>query len=86
MKSMKCQTSFCSRCQHYTPEGRRGGQCGLLGAPVRGGWKACSLAIPAFFTQLSTPESLEILLHSQDVDLQKVIAEEKQTLEAIYSS
>ena len=41
-----CQ--HCRHCRHFMPEGRRGGNCEQLGAPVRGVWKACSLAIPAF--------------------------------------
>lgn len=41
-----CQ--HCRHCRHFVPEGRRGGNCEQLGVLVRGGWKACSLAIPAF--------------------------------------
>ncbi|MGA9382794.1 MAG: hypothetical protein WBV73_28875 [Phormidium sp.] len=41
-------TSACKSCRFYTPEGRRGGNCQQLGVPVRGGWKACSLALPPF--------------------------------------
>lgn len=40
--------SACRWCQHYTPEGRRGGLCDQLHVPVQGSWKACPLAIPAF--------------------------------------
>lgn len=39
---------MCRHCQHYLVEGRRGGQCQQLGAPVLGRWKACQLAIPPF--------------------------------------
>jgi hypothetical protein len=38
----------CRFCKYYTPEGRRGGECQKLGALVKGSWKPCSLAIPAF--------------------------------------
>ncbi|MBF2064240.1 MAG: hypothetical protein IGS39_07440 [Calothrix sp. C42_A2020_038] len=48
MKSIKFLTSACRYCRHYNPEGRRGGNCQQLGAPVQGHWKACSLALPAF--------------------------------------
>lgn len=48
MKTLSCATSACRYCGHFIPEGRRGGNCEQLGVPVRGGWKACSLAIPAF--------------------------------------
>ncbi len=48
MKHVKLLTSACRYCQYYKPEGRRGGLCQQLGAPVQGSWKACSLAIPPF--------------------------------------
>lgn len=41
-------TSACRYCQHYQPEGRRGGECQMLGVRVQGNWKACSLAVSAF--------------------------------------
>ena len=41
-------TSACRHCRHYTPEGRRGGVCALLGGFVQSHWKACSLAISPF--------------------------------------
>lgn len=48
MKQIKFLTSACKYCRYYQPEGRRGGVCQQLGAPVRGSWKACSLALPPF--------------------------------------
>ncbi len=48
MKSFNCSTSACRYCRHYQPEGRRGGMCQQLGVPVRGHWKACSLALAPF--------------------------------------
>lgn len=48
MKSLNLPTSACRYCRYYQPEGRRGGLCQTLGAPVQGSWKACSFAIPAF--------------------------------------
>lgn len=48
MKTSNCQSSSCRHCRFYTPEGRRGGNCQQLGVLVRGGWKACSLALPPF--------------------------------------
>ncbi|QYX33399.1 hypothetical protein [Sphaerospermopsis torques-reginae] len=56
MKPINPLTSACRYCRHYQPEGRRGGMCQQLNAPVQAGWKACSLAIPAF---APTWESLE---------------------------
>jgi hypothetical protein len=48
MTSCNLPTSACRYCQHYQPEGRRGGQCQILDVPVQGNWKACSLAVSAF--------------------------------------
>ncbi|MFB2938941.1 hypothetical protein ACE1B6_27120 [Aerosakkonemataceae cyanobacterium BLCC-F154] len=55
-------TSACKSCRYYTPEGRRGGNCQQLGVPVRGGWKACSLALPPFAPSW---ESLEEIFNLQ---------------------
>jgi hypothetical protein len=48
MKPIKVLTSACRYCRHYKPEGRRGGLCQQLGAPVLASWKACSFALPPF--------------------------------------
>ena len=48
MKTLNLHTSACLVCRYYQPTGRRGGMCRLLSAPVRGSWKACSLALPPF--------------------------------------
>ncbi len=48
MKTIKNLTSACRYCRYYKPEGRRGGMCQQLGAPVLASWKACSLALPPF--------------------------------------
>lgn len=48
MRTLNLAALACRHCQHYTPEGRRGGHCHQLGVPVQGCWKACSLAIPPF--------------------------------------
>jgi|GEM_PF-1703455 len=48
MTTLNSAISFCRNCQFYSGEGRRGGQCSRLGAPVSGSWSACSLAIPPF--------------------------------------
>ncbi|MUH00183.1 hypothetical protein F7734_51115 [Scytonema sp. UIC 10036] len=58
MKSIKFLTSACRYCRHYQPEGRRGGMCQQLGAPVRGDWKACSLALPPFAPSWETLEDV----------------------------
>jgi len=56
MKPHKFLTSACRYCRHYNPEGRRGGMCQQLGAPVQGSWKACSLALPPFAPSWETLE------------------------------
>lgn len=61
MDTRPCQPLRCSRCRCYTPEGRRGGYCSLLGAPVQGGWDACSLAVPVFMASIPELDPLELL-------------------------
>ncbi|NJR50995.1 MAG: hypothetical protein HC780_16875 [Leptolyngbyaceae cyanobacterium CSU_1_3] len=48
MKSPDSLASACRHCRHYVPQGRRGGHCNQLSVPVRGSWRACSLALPVF--------------------------------------
>ncbi len=48
MKTIKNLTSACRYCRYYQPEGRRGGICQQLGAPVQANWKACCLSLPPF--------------------------------------
>ncbi len=48
MKTLHFPTSACRCCRYYQPEGRRGGMCQQLNVPVRGSWKACSLALSPF--------------------------------------
>jgi len=38
----------CRFCQHYVPEGRRGGLCLKLHAPVQANWSACPLVNDPF--------------------------------------
>ncbi|MEA5573727.1 hypothetical protein [Calothrix sp. UHCC 0171] len=58
MKNIKFLTSACKYCRYYNPEGRRGGNCQQLGAPVLGHWKACSLALPPFAPSWETLEDV----------------------------
>jgi len=60
MNNSNCQASACRYCRHFTPEGRRGGNCQQLGVPVRGGWKACPLAMPAFAPSWESLEDSEL--------------------------
>ncbi|MBW4651152.1 MAG: hypothetical protein KME06_21045 [Kastovskya adunca ATA6-11-RM4] len=58
MKTSNFLTSACRLCRYYKPEGRRGGMCQQLGAPVRGSWNACKLALPAFAPSWETIEEV----------------------------
>jgi hypothetical protein len=63
-------TSACGHCRHYTPEGRRGGVCALLGGFVQSHWKACSLAISPFGTSWENIEEIG-LWQEQTLTLQE---------------
>ncbi|AKG23847.1 hypothetical protein [Calothrix sp. 336/3] len=58
MTPIKFLTSACRYCRYYKPEGRRGGVCQQLGAPVQAKWKACSLALPPFAPSWETLEDV----------------------------
>ncbi|MDC0834431.1 hypothetical protein POG22_15695 [Geitlerinema sp. CS-897] len=79
MKPQSCPISTCRSCRYYTPEGRRGGQCQQLGAPVCGGWKACSLGFPPFAPSWEYLEkSMTIVSH--EAVLHDIIHEEKRPI------
>lgn len=84
MDSSDHLTSTCRCCQHYSPEGRRGGQCQQLHVPVKGGWKSCQLAIPVFAMSWEMGEIIEIQ-HQPSV-LQDAIAADYHPLESLNSS
>lgn len=50
--------SVCKHCRHYSPQGRRGGMCQKLNAPVRGDWQACSLVNSPFMPTWETWEEI----------------------------
>jgi len=58
MRTQNDLPSVCRHCRHYSPQGRRGGMCQKLNAPVQGNWQACSLANYPF---LLTWEMLETI-------------------------
>lgn len=58
MSASSCLASACRYCRHFTPEGRRGGNCQQLGVPVRGNWKACALAMPPFAPSWENSEAI----------------------------
>ncbi|MCS6813906.1 MAG: hypothetical protein NZ772_10115 [Cyanobacteria bacterium] len=63
VKTSPNSTSSCRYCIHYTPSGRRGGNCQQLGVPVQSSWKACPLALRAFS---SAWDSVDISAEWQD--------------------
>ena len=88
MKSIQNFTvNSCRNCRHFASIGRRGGNCQQLGAPVRGSWKACPLAV-AFFAPSwesledawSLPDATPVLAAhtSKNVALERVEADVEQ--------
>ncbi len=74
----------CRFCKHYSPEGRRGGECQKLGALVKGDWKPCRLAIPAFSP--SWDELQQVVTAQQTVHLEAADeALATQTLDPAFS-
>lgn len=71
MNTLTFPGSACRYCRHYNVEGRRGGMCKQLGVPVRGTWKACSLALPPFAPSW---ESLDGLLQDNKVMLEEALS------------
>ncbi|MCG5061266.1 hypothetical protein VB834_07175 [Limnoraphis robusta Tam1] len=65
-------TSSCRCCQYYTPEGRRGGHCSQLHVPVKGGWKACHLAMLAFSSPWEEAQKMVVLPQKVEVLPDKV--------------
>lgn len=83
--SLNPVTLACRSCRFYTPEGRRGGHCQQLGVPVRGGWSACSLALPPFAPSWESLEELlgwqkEVLMLQEVLPLESSQLEEAQPL------
>lgn len=84
MDSSENLTSTCRCCQYYTPEGRRGGQCQQLHVPVKGGWRACQLAIPAFAMSWEIKEIMEI--QHQSAVLEETLGVDHTSLQSLNSS
>lgn len=63
----------CRHCQHYSPEGRRGGICQKLMAPVESNWKACSLVLPPFAPSWENQNNVAIWHQKIDKTLEVVL-------------
>jgi hypothetical protein len=87
MKTPNALTSACRYCRYFQPEGRRGGLCQQLGAPVRGEWKACALALPPFAPSWEVLEEMVILSAAEQKTLNpKVCDRSLEYLEAQLSA
>jgi hypothetical protein len=64
MKTANFLTSSCRYCRYYQGEGRRGGNCQQLGVPVKGQWKACTLAASPFNSVWEDIEKIVDLEHA----------------------
>jgi hypothetical protein len=74
MNSSGNSITACRLCQHYSPEGRRGGLCGKLDVPVQPSWDACSLAAHPFTDWQSSHEFNSLIQESLTESLQETIA------------
>jgi len=64
--------SSCRNCRFYQSEGRRGGECHQLSAPVQGNWEACRLAAHPFsadWKELEELMGMPSLLNLQEMTL-----------------
>ena len=68
MNSLGNSVTACRLCQHYSPEGRRGGYCGKLDVPVLSKWEACSLAAHPFEPSCLSTNNLNTLLYESIPD------------------
>ena len=48
MQPSACNQFACSKCQFFQPDGRYHGSSNKMNVTVKGEWKACHLALPAF--------------------------------------
>lgn len=74
MKEIDFSTSVCRYCRFYSPEGRRGGSCEMLGVTVQGSWKACTLASSPFETTLKKLEHIFHLDTPEQVKLDRAVS------------
>jgi len=78
MKTTNHLPSVCRYCRHYSPQGRRGGVCQKLSAPVRGDWQACSLANSPFLPTWETWEEITLVENHHFQVVNPVVAQTSQ--------
>lgn len=78
MRTTNHLPSVCRYCRHYSPQGRRGGMCQKLSAPVRGDWQACSLANAPFLPTWETWEEITRLENHRFQVVKPVVAKKTQ--------
>ncbi|HEY9824625.1 MAG TPA: hypothetical protein V6D19_04195 [Stenomitos sp.] len=79
MKTTLQSDLACRLCQHFAPEGRRGGTCQALDVPVHGEWNACPL-LKLQFSQC--PERVTVLSPPKPVLPQPVALQDSYPLSA----
>ncbi|AFZ42421.1 hypothetical protein PCC7418_0183 [Halothece sp. PCC 7418] len=79
MRTTNHLPSVCRYCRHYSPQGRRGGMCQKLSAPVRGDWQACSLANAPFLPTWETWEEITILKTHHFQVAQPIVAQNTES-------
>lgn len=52
--------SACRYCRFYSPVGRRGGTCQVLGVSVQADWKGCHLSMLQFTPSGETAEKIVV--------------------------
>jgi len=78
MKTTNHLPSVCRYCRHYSPQGRRGGICQKLSAPVRGDWQACCLANSPFLPTWETWEEITLVENHHFQVVNPVVAQKSQ--------
>lgn len=80
MSKVHASVSSCRHCRFYQLQGRRGGHCHQLGAPVQAGWNACPLAIPLFLADWELEQP--ILLPEENIAFEPAL----EPVPVVYSS
>ena len=83
MNTSDNSVSACRLCQHYNPEGRRGGFCEKLDVHVSSTWEACSLAAHPFEPSCRPTNDFNSLLHESFHNTIPLTHEESLELQGI---